>query len=331
MGFVADAIDTVATAVVDTVGSAIDTIIQNPLGVIAAIAAPELAVAMGVSAPVAAAALSATSTAIQGGDIGDIIKSGAAGGLGSVVGASAGSAAQNYAAANIESVAASTVGKVAGSAAGAATSGLVNTGDIGTALQMGLVGAGTAGALEAGKSALDALSQGTTTTGVRGSSNLQPGDQVPTSPFGTTETVAQTSPQWSPNSTFTTTFDTMPGSTYSPGFYDPNSSAAKTGEKLAGQYISSSLSDLLGLTSGAPSTSMPTASSPSPSYAPAASTSVMGGSGSGGGAGSSALAQALNVGDPGTSLFGKTDGTYQNVWNQASLRNPNQDIGGTNG
>ena len=329
MGFVADAIDTVANAVVDTVGNIVDTVVQNPLAVIAAVAAPELAVAMGVSAPVAAAALSATSTAIQGGGIGDIIKSGAAGGLGSVVGASAGAAAQNYAAANIESVAASTVGKVAGSAAGSATAGLVNTGDIGTALQMGIVGGGTAGALEAGKSVLDSLSQGTTTTGVRGSSNLQPGDQVPTSPFGTTETVAQTSPQWSPNATFTTTFDTMPSSTYSPGWYDPNSKVAKAGEKLAGQYISASLSDILGLTPGTPSTFSPSSStSASASSASPASSSVMGGGGS---TGSSALAQALNVGDPGTSLFGKQGGPTENVWNQASLRNPNQDIGGTNG
>ena len=49
------------------------------------------------------------------------------------------------------------------------------------------------------------------------------------------------------------------------------------------------------------------------------------------GAGSQALAQALNVGDPSSSLYSKTGGKPQNVWNQASLRNPNQDIGGTNG
>ena len=52
---------------------------------------------------------------------------------------------------------------------------------------------------------------------------------------------------------------------------------------------------------------------------------------SGVGVGSQALAQALNVGDPSSSLYSKTGGKSQNVWNQASLRNPNQDIGGANG
>lgn len=52
---------------------------------------------------------------------------------------------------------------------------------------------------------------------------------------------------------------------------------------------------------------------------------------SGSGAGSQALAQALNVGDPSSSLYSKTGGKSKNVWNQASLRNPNQDIGGING
>jgi len=52
---------------------------------------------------------------------------------------------------------------------------------------------------------------------------------------------------------------------------------------------------------------------------------------SGGSAGSQALAQALNVGDPSTSLSGETGGKYKNVWNTASLKNPNEDLGTQNG
>ena len=48
-------------------------------------------------------------------------------------------------------------------------------------------------------------------------------------------------------------------------------------------------------------------------------------------AGSQALAQALNVGDPSAGLSGETGGKVKNVWNTASLKNPNEDLGTQNG
>lgn len=73
-----------------------------------------------------------------------------------------------------------------------------------------------------------------------------------------------------------------------------------------------------------------TSRAPSTSYGSSPSTVATTGQ-SGSAAGSQALAQALNVGDPGTSLSGETGGKYKNVWNQASLKNPNEDLGTQNG
>ena len=109
------------------------------------------------------------------------------------------------------------------------------------------------------------------------------------------------------------------------------------GDYLIGDPSSKSFSDKLinqaekGLISAGVSSAF--GSSPStPTSATGYSPSTVSTTGqSGGGAGSQALAQALNVGDPSSSLYSKTGGKSQNVWNQASLRNPNQDIGGTNG
>jgi hypothetical protein len=109
------------------------------------------------------------------------------------------------------------------------------------------------------------------------------------------------------------------------------------GDYLIGDPSSKSFSDKLinqaekGLISAGVSSAF--GSSPStPTSATGYSPSTVSTTGqSGGGAGSQALAQALNVGDPSSSLYSKTGGKSQNVWNQASLRNPNQDIGGANG
>jgi hypothetical protein len=113
------------------------------------------------------------------------------------------------------------------------------------------------------------------------------------------------------------------------------------GDYLIGDPSSQSFSDKLinqaekGLISAGISSAFgggPSSPSSTPTAATGYSPSTVSTTGqSSGGAGSQALAQALNVGDPSSSLYSKTGGKSQNVWNQASLRNPNQDIGGTNG
>jgi hypothetical protein len=109
------------------------------------------------------------------------------------------------------------------------------------------------------------------------------------------------------------------------------------GDYLIGNPASSSFSDKLinqakkGLLSAGISSAFggsPSTSTAATGYSPSTVSTT---GQSGGSAGSSALAQALNVGDPSSSLYSKTGGPSKNVWNQASLRNPNQDIGGTNG
>lgn len=315
MGFVADAVEAVGGAVVDTVGKVAETVVENPMAVVAFVAAPAIApsisAALGVSEStasiIATSSINAAGTAIQGGNIGDIIKSGAASGLGSYVGGVVGKAATDYAAANVTSLPASTVGKIAQGAAGGATAGLVATGDVGKALAGGAVGGLTAGAMEAGKSLVSGMGAGTTTPGTADTTGMpKAGETVKTSPW-TSETVSPTSPYGTVGTSNQPSFS-YPSSTYSPTFLesDTASKAAKLGEQYASTAVRSSLSDLLGLT--------PTGSANT--YAPAGSTITTTGQAS---PGSQALAQALRV-DPGATLGGGDQKAPQNVWNLASLR-----------
>ena len=89
MGGIVSAIGDAIGGVAEAVGSVVETVVENPILATAALAVtgvplPGLALG-GLPAPVSAAALSMASTAIQGGDFGDILKAGAAGALGSAV------------------------------------------------------------------------------------------------------------------------------------------------------------------------------------------------------------------------------------------------------
>ena len=313
MGGVVSAIGDAIGGAVEAVGKVVETVVENPLPIIVAVAAPELAVAMGVPTPVATAAISATTTAVQGGDFGDIIKSATAAGVGSYVGGVVGKSATDYAAANIPSVSANIVGKVAGGAAGAATGGLIATGDVGTALKYGVLGGASAGALEAGKALVSGAATGTTTPGVADTSGTPAaGTSVPTSPYGTTELVSATSP-FGTTGTINQPSFSYPGSTYTPTFWesDTGKALAKAGESVASTGTRSQLADLLGLT---PSYSGGTTSSTATPGSTIAST----GQGSYS-PGTAALGQALRV-DPGATLGGGDQKAPQNVWNLASLR-----------
>ena len=312
MSVIVDAFSDVVEAVVDTVGTVVETALNNPLATIAMIAAPyaapEIGAALGVSeaiaAPISAAVLQGAATGIQGGDLGDIVKSAAAGGFGNYVGARVGSAATNYAAENSLGISAATAGKIAGAGAGGATSNFVQTGDVEKALKAGIVGAGTVGALEAGKGALANLpTGGTTTVGERTSGGYQPGQEIQTYPKGggATEVISKTSPFG------TMSFDTMPNMTYDPSMFETKAAgkAKDYATNITGQYVSGQLSGALGLT-------------PQTQSGGVQPSRELGGSGS---AGSAALAQALRVGDPNGPLFGseKTN-PQQNVWNTSSLK-----------
>ena len=316
MSVIVDAFSDVVEAVVDTVGTVVETALNNPLATIAMIAAPyaapEIGAALGVSeaiaAPISAAVLQGAATGIQGGDLGDIVKSAAAGGFGNYVGARVGSAATNYAAENSLGISAATAGKIAGAGAGGATSNFVQTGDVEKALKAGIVGAGTVGALEAGKGALANLpTGGTTTVGERTSGGYQPGQEIQTYPKGggfgggASEVISKTSPFG------TMSFDTMPNMTYDPSMFETKAAgkAKDYATNITGQYVSGQLSGALGLT-------------PQTQSGGVQPSRELGGSGS---AGSAALAQALRVGDPNGPLFGseKTN-PQQNVWNISSLK-----------
>ena len=310
MGGVAKAIGSVVSGVAEAVGDVVEAVAENPILAVAAVAVtgvPLPGVLSTLPAPVSAAAVSAASTAIRGGDFGDIIKAGAAGALGSYVGSAVGG-----------KVAASfgdTAGKVASSAAGGFTGTLVQTGDVGTALKGAAMG-GAGAALQAGiTSGLEAIKQqfpGTTTTQQAGPSGLQIGQQVPTSPFGTTETVAPTSPFG------TKTFDTLPSMQYTPSFAERAISAAgPAATELATDALKPTLASALGF-GGQPTTQStgpaPTSTGPGVAVTGDASQQINT-------AAASALAQALRVGDPGAPLFGSEGtGQQQAVWNTASLK-----------
>lgn len=310
MGGVVKAVGKVVSGVAEAVGDVVEAVAENPIVAAAAFAVtgvPLPGVIASLPAPVSAAAISMASTAIQGGDFGDIIKSGAAGALGSAVGGAVGG--------KVASSFGDTAGKVAGSAAGGFTGTLVQTGDLETALKGGVI-SGAGAALQAGiSSGLEAIKQqfpGTTTTQQAGPSGLQVGQQVPTSPFGTTETVAPTSPFG------TRTFDTLPSMQYTPSFAERAIGAAgPAATELATDALKPTLASALGF-GGQPTTQ---STGPAPTGGTAPGVAVTGEGGTVNPAAASALAQALRVGDPGAPLFGtEGKGQQQAVWNTASLK-----------
>ena len=310
MGGIVSAIGDVVGGVAEAVGDVVEVIAENPIIAAAALAVtgvPLPGILASLPAPVSAAAISMASTAIQGGDFGDIIKSGAAGALGSVVGGAVGS--------KVASSFGDTAGKIASSAAGGFTGTLVQTGDVGTALKGGVMG-GAGAALQVGiSSGLESLKQqfpGSTTTQAAGPSGLQVGQQVPTSPFGTTETVAPTSPFG------TRTFDTLPSMQYNPSIVERAVGAAgPAATELATDALKPTLASALGF-GGQPTTQ---STGPAPTSRTAPGVAVTGESAAINPAAASALAQALRVGDPGAPLFGtEGKGQQQAVWNTASLK-----------
>jgi hypothetical protein len=317
MGGIVSAIGDVVSGVAEAVGDVVEVVVENPIIAAAAMAVtgvPLPGVIASLPAPVSAAAISMASTAIQGGDFGDIIKSGAAGALGSVVGGAVGS--------TVASSFGDTAGKIASSAAGGFTGTLVATGDLETALKGGVMG-GAGAALQAGiSSGLQAIKEqfpGTTTTQAASPSGLQVGQRVPTSPFGTFETVAQTSPQWSPTSPLTRTFDTLPSREYNPSFVERAIGAAgPAATELATDALKPTLASALGF-GGQPTTQ---STGPAPTGGQGGPGVAVTGEGTAvNPAAASALAQALRVGDPGAPLFGtEGKGQQQAVWNTASLK-----------
>lgn len=310
MGGVAKAVGKVVSGVAEAVGDVVEAVAENPILAVAAVAVtgvPLPGVLASLPAPVSAAAVSMASTAIQGGDFGDIIKAGAAGALGSAVGGAVGS--------KVASSFGDTAGKIASSAAGGFTGTLVQTGDLETALKGGVMG-GAGAALQAGiSSGLESIKQqfpGNTTTQQAGPSGLQVGQQVPTSPFGTTETVAPTSPFG------TRTFDTLPSMQYNPSFVERAIGAAgPAATDLASDALKPTLASALGF-GGQPTTQ---STGPAPTGGTAPGVAVTGEGGTVNPAAASALAQALRVGDPGAPLFGtEGKGQQQAVWNTASLK-----------
>lgn len=310
MGGVAKAIGSVVSGVAEAVGEVVETVVENPIIATAAMAVTGVplpaALTSVINNPVSAVAISMASTAVKGGDFGDIIKAGAGTALGGFVGGAVGKGV----ASNFGDVA----GKVASSAAGGFTSALVQTGDVDTALKAGVMGGALSGVQQGISAGVEKLKQqfpGTTTTQQAGPSGLQIGQQVPTSPFGTTETVAPTSPFG------TRTFDTLPSMQYNPSFTERAISAAgPAATELATDALKPTLASALGF-GGQPTTQ---STGPAPGAAPgvavtgdaAQQTSP---------AAASALAQALRVGDPGAPLFGtEGKGQQQAVWNTASLK-----------
>ena len=316
MGGVVKAIGNVVSGVAEAVGDVVEVVAENPIIAAAAFAVtgvPLPGVLASLPAPVSAAAISMASTAIQGGDFGDIIKAGAAGALGSAVGGAVGS--------KVASSFGDTAGKIASSAAGGFTGTLVQTGDLETALKGGVMG-GAGAALQAGiSSGLQSIKQqfpGQVTTGGESPTKYTaPGmagtQTIPTSPFGTTEAVTRTSPF----GTFGTA--STPNLQYTPSFAERAISAAgPAATDLASDALKPTLASALGFGG------QPTTQSTGP--APTGGTGGPGVAVTGEGtavnpAAASALAQALRVGDPGAPLFGtEGKGQQQAVWNTASLK-----------
>jgi hypothetical protein len=302
-----------AAAITTTVATAVGATI---LGSTIAAAAVTGAIVGGVSG--------AVSAAVTGRDIGEgltqgVIFGGVGGGIGSAVKGVApaiSKTVEKTTGAGYET--AKQIGQAGGAFVGGTGAGLVMGQDLDDALKGGLVAGGTTAAMNLGRSiSKEFQPEGTNTTGTRTSSGLQPGQKIPTSPFGTTETVSKTSPYG------TMTYDTMPSMTYLPSFFDRGAGelVAEAAEEYASDLIGNKLASSLGL--------IPSGAESRGSGLPApASTATYTGTGAGTGAGTSAgtaaLAQALRVADPGSPLFSPAGGQQEGVWNTESLRYKDQ-------
>jgi hypothetical protein len=317
MGGVAKAVGKAVGGVAKAAGKVVKAVAKNPVAIVSVVVAPQLAPIIAKSLGVKAVAASAISNAVvsgavtlaKGGDLGDILKSSAAAGFGTYVGGAVGT--------KVASEFGNVAGKVSAAAAGNFTGTLIATGgDVKAALEQGVMGGATAG-LQAGiSSGLETIKQkfpGTLTTGEgTTSAQGQVGQKIPTSPFGTYETVAPTSPF----GTYGTT--SMPNLKYEPSFTQKGLTASEPAvTKLAENALAPTLASALGF-GGQPTTQ---------STGPAPSTSGPGVAVTGDAtqqvspAAANALAQALRVGDPGAPLFGsENQGQQQGVWNTASLK-----------
>jgi hypothetical protein len=296
-----------AAAITTTVAAAVGATI---LGSTIAAAAVTGAIVGGVAG--------AASAAVTGRDIGEgitqgLIFGGVGGGIGSAVKGVApaiSKTVQQTTGAGYET--AKQIGQAGQAFVGGTAAGLATGQDIGDALKGGLVAGGTTAAMNLGKSVSKEFQpEGTNTTGTRTSSGLQPGQKIPTSPFGTTETVSATSPYG------TMTYDTMPSTTYLPSFFDRGVGeyVAEAAEGYASDLVGNKLASSLGL--------IPSGDESRGSGLPA-STAPYTGQGSGTSAGTAALAQALRVADPGSPLFSPAGGQQEGVWNTESLRYKDQ-------
>jgi hypothetical protein len=321
MGGIAKAVGKVVSGVAEAVGDVVEAVAENPIIATAAMAVTGIplpaALTSVISNPVSAVAISMATTAVKGGDFGDIIKSGAGAALGGFVGGAVGKGV----ASNFGNVA----GKVAGSAAGGFTNALVQTGDIDTALKSGVMGAALSGVQQGVSAGVEKLKQqfpGQITTGggqptADTARNLRPGDRIPTAPSymtqgGTFETVAPTSPF---GTLGTTSFQNLQ---YSPSIQERILTGASGGiQDLASDALKPTLASALGF-GGQPTTQ---STGPAPTGSTAPGVAVTGEGGTVNPAAASALAQALRVGDPGAPLFGtEGKGQQQAVWNTASLK-----------
>ena len=355
MGGVAKAVGKAVSGAAKAVGKVVKTVAENPVVAVAAVAvAGPAALPLSLPAPVSAAAISAASTAIAGGDLGDIVKAGAAGALGSVVGTAVGtSVGQSFG---------DVAGKIASSAASSGTSALVATGDPSLALKAGLAGGLIQGGMLAAEPLIKSVSEsiseigkgmgdttqavaagqptsafiptspfGTTeavtatspfgTTGTVNLPTIAPGfagASIPTSPFGTSEKVTATSP-FGTTGTVSQPSLSYPSMSYSPSLLEMVSEPAGKAAKVALGELTES-----GLKSGVGSLlfDQPGVSTQSTGPSPTVLGSPITGEATGiDGAAATALAQALRVGDPGAPLFGTEEsGQQKPVWNVASLK-----------
>jgi len=355
MGGVAKAVGKAVSGVAKAAGDVVEAVAENPVVAVAAstVLGPA-ALPFALPAPVSAAAISMASTAISGGDFGDIIKAGAAGAVGAAVSAAVGPTF----AGSFGDVA----GKIATSAVSSAASNLVATGDPSMALKAGLAGGLIQGGMQAiqplAKAAGEKISEigrGTGTTATTQATGPGPTAFTPTSPFGTTEAIGATSPfgttgsvnlptaaqgfvgsriPTSPFGTFEEVTPTSPfgtsGTTSQPSLSYPSMTYSPTLLEMvsepAGKAAQTALSELgqSTLTSGvenllfAPPDVSTQSTGPSPT---AIGTPITGEATGIDGAAASALAQALRVGDPGAPLFGTEEsGQQKPVWNVASLK-----------
>ena len=178
MGGVANAVGKIG----EGIGNVVENLVQNPLPVIETMALADI----GVPPTVA----SATVSAMNGGNVGDIAKAA----VGGYVGEQAGSAASTAAK---DAGASATLAKVASSAAGAATatvtSALASGQPLDKALEAGLtsgaLAVGTTGVIEAGKAVSASPYTGQGVTVVPGQGTQLFGDQTSVSGVGFTDKV----------------------------------------------------------------------------------------------------------------------------------------------